>query len=140
MSPEMQRYVIYLLGQLENRKAVSGDIVNTTKNVEPIRRVSTSSQADPKSPNIHSESGVHEPHYLANSISNNPTTSLPHIATHSDDHWDPKPSTVDFVTNKAQTNSQKSPNHIMEVPPVAGMLFLPHCLLNTFSKHGSLTS
>ena len=81
MSPEMQRYVVFMLGQLEKRTAASGDTTKALKNVAPETR-GTAGLADQKPFDIHSESGSREQYHIGNSISDIPITTPPQVHNH----------------------------------------------------------
>lgn len=120
MSPEMQRYVRYMLGQVEKRKAASSDSGRPT-NAASVTRGPSTGLADQGPIDIHSKPTSRESYHVENSISNNPITSSPQIASLLSGHGvqeqqslsDAKPSTV------ANNNSV---NYIKGVTPDACML------------------
>jgi len=137
MSPEMQRYVRYMLGQVEKRTAASGESGKPTENLAPPTRGSTSGLAEQRPIGIHSKPSSRESCQVENSILNTPITSSRQIDSRLSDHEvretqslsDAKPSTANRFT---------SVNYIKGVAPQAGM---PVSLCsNTFSNRGSSRS
>lgn len=129
MSPEMQNYVIYMLG-LVKENATSGSMVETLNDAEPIPRGLTASPSELKSPiNVDSESGAHESYQTDDTVESNRIKPSLHISSHIAGHVEtqslpePKPSTMNRA-NQRESQERLRVNQSRKVPTVTGMLVI----------------